>query len=328
MGKYRYSAFMKVNRFSHFSVYVGAILFSVVVISCATHSQAPSDAQLKPLPIKIQPDGDFHPVVDKPAFVKKHPRICLDQAHNNLSIEDERYAPIRSLLESDGFQFHFLKSAIVARALKPCDILYISAAQWRTPEKKAAFDKREVQIIARWVRRGGALLLMSDHPPKMAESVEALMGTFGIHGSLGTTEDTSHALKSLNDPSMIVFSLENGGLNVDHSIVKGTRPGEGLRSVIAFTGQSLIGPPESQGILRLSDEAVDVYELERRSAKGRFVMMTVKIGKGCVAASGDATLFTSKKDINSGEKIGINHPGIDNTQLAINTFRWLAGVGR
>jgi 2-polyprenyl-6-methoxyphenol hydroxylase-like FAD-dependent oxidoreductase len=122
--------------------------------------------------------------------------------------------------------------------------------------------------------------------------------------------------------------------------VRGRDASERVRRVISFTGQSLAGPDSARSILTFSPRAEDlmvgfgqaredVPKDRRKSAAGRSQMLALRFGRGRVVVLGEAAMFSAQLAGPGGRvKMGMNYPGIDNRQLALNTLRWLARVPR
>ena len=69
--------------------------------------------------------------------------------------------------------------------------------------------------------------------------------------------------KDSGNPGFIVYTRESGRL-ADHAITRGRNESERVNKIIAFTGQSLKGPPDSLAFMKLSDSAVDAMPGEIR----------------------------------------------------------------
>jgi hypothetical protein len=140
------------------------------------------------------------------------------------------------------------------------------------------------------------------------------------------TEDQSHLDKALQTE---LFSRENG-LLLDHPITRGRGAGERIDRVVTFTGQSLKGPADSFAFMKLGDTAVDRMPPDRSktvSAAGRAQGLALKFGRGRVVVMGEAAMLTAQ--LAGPQKVkfgGLNLPGIDNRQLALNIMRWLSKV--
>lgn len=125
-------------------------------------------------------DPDFDTKVAKPAYTKKHPRVFLDEAHNNFHTASGRYKPFADLIGSDGYQVTPNKQKFSKETLKGCDVLVISnalgAPMMGSPEaSNPAFTDDECDAVRDWVRAGGNLLLIADHAPMGAANEK--MGT-------------------------------------------------------------------------------------------------------------------------------------------------------
>lgn len=278
---------------------------------------------------EFKTDVAFRPKVKTPTYTKNHPKILVDQGHFNFAFDTGRYDAAVGLLESDGYKIISKKLPFTQDLLKDFDILFISAVsppllKGQPAESASGFTDDEILVVKNWVQAGGALLLMTDHPPAMAYSSEKLANAFGIYGSLATTKDKARQVKELNDPSIIVF--EEDQLNTTHPIIKGRNESERIKKVIAFTGQSLKGPKGSIAVVSFSDTAVDhLLDNTMKPAKDRAEIIAHPFGKGRVVVSGDASYITSKEDSTTNEKHGMNRTGSDNVQLVLNVFHWLSG---
>lgn len=206
-----------------------------------------------------------------------------------------------------------------------------------TPEIEPAFSPVELDAIDRWVRGGGSLLLVTDHWP-YGRAAAALGERFGVHMSGGFTQDPGHFEASLGD-SNLTFSRENG-LLTEHPIIQGRNDSERVERVVTFTGQSLAGPQSAAAFLALAASATDrppgvpVVEKsggdvrvsmeygETYSAAGRAQGLALEVEKGRVVVLGESGMLRAHND-RSG-RVGMNYPGCDNRQLALNIMHWLS----
>src|SRR6185503_14332921 len=104
---------------------------------------------------------------------------------------------------------------------------------------------------------------------------------------------------------------------------------ERINSLQSFTGQSLKGPDDSIAILKLSDAATDstAYESQTSvSAAGRAQALALKFGKGRVLVQGEAAMLSAQVSGPENRKMGMNVPGNDNRQYALNLMHWLSGL--
>src|SRR5262245_13144303 len=277
-------------------------------------------------------DPSFDAKVTRPAYVTAHPKVLIDEAHNNFHTAGGRYKPFATLLSNDGYQVIPNKEKFQLNALKGYDVLVIAnalgaASMFLPGADKPAFTETECDVVRNWVRDGGSLLLVADHAPIGAAN-EILSKRFGIEMSKLHTLDTAHAdLKNGGNPGWIIYSRENG-LLADHPITQGRDATEKINSVTAFTGQSLKGPQESAAFLRLADTAgdYDVKTDKEVSAAGRSQAIALRFGKGKVVVLGEAAMITAQVTGSNKLKFGMNREGNDNKQLALNIMHWLSGL--
>jgi len=136
------------------------------------------------------------------------------------------------------------------------------------------------------------------------------------------------------NPTLIAFA-EGSGLDTTHPIVRGRDSTERVRRVVAFTGQSLGAPGGASVLLRLSEKAEDlmvglgqagpdVPKENRLAAGGRSQGLAMKLGKGRVVVLGEAAMMSAQVAGPQRRPMGMNAPGSDDRQFAINVVRWLA----
>lgn len=277
-------------------------------------------------------DPDFDTKVARPAFRDKGPKLLLDEAHHNFHTAGGRYRPFAELLRNDGYQVVPGKDKFSRESLAPYRILVIANAMGseRMSSDEAsqpAFTAPECDAVRDWVRGGGSLLLITDHAPTGAAN-QTLAERFGVDMSKGATSDEVNFDKEAGRSS-IVFSRENTTL-ADHAITRGRSELEKISRVITFTGQSLKGPPGSTAFLRLGSTAYDEPPGGGKtvSAQGRAQGLAFPFGKGRVVMLGEAAMMSAQLAGQPPRKAGMNFPGIDNRQLALNIVHWLSGVLR
>ena len=278
-------------------------------------------------------DPDFNARVDKPAYRKRGPKILFDEAHNNFHTATGRYKPFADLITNDGYQITSNQQIFTREVLQGCRILVISnalgTARMNDPNAgNPAFTDAESDTVREWVRGGGSLLLIADHAP-MGAANQVLAKRFDVDMSKRFTVDPENSDKESQNPSFIIYTRESGRL-VDHPITRGRNASERVNKVIAFTGQSLKGPSASIAFMKLADTAMDAMPGQNNkpvSAAGRAQGIAMKFGKGRVIVLGEAGMLSAQV-VGTGPqqmKFGMNRPGIDNRQLALNIMHWLSG---
>jgi hypothetical protein len=272
-------------------------------------------------------------------------RVMLDEAHHNImATASGGYQPLVHLLTDAGFDVTPNKLPFGFERLAATDIAIVAnpnGAGERAPvdaRATSAFTDHEIDAIEKWVRGGGALLLVTDHYPT-GVAARSLADRFGVKLSGGWTDDPAHrrALPGYGPIfGYLVFSLENG-LLADHPITRGFDEWEMIEGVATVTGGSMEGPAGSVSLLQLSPTAVDwipsstarafsntTSQAQARdfnpcpscnpvSAAGRSQGIAFEFGRGRVVVIGEM-----------GTLVDYSAPGMQNRQFALNVVRWLA----
>ncbi|MFP5285049.1 MAG: hypothetical protein ACLGI9_04860 [Thermoanaerobaculia bacterium] len=290
-------------------------------------------ALLLPLSASAQriPDPGFDTSVERPAYKLRHPKVVIDEAHSNFHTAEGRYKPLAEMLRSDGYRVLRGTRKFDRKSLEGVRVLVISNATAPDATDEAsgpAFAEEECDAVRDWVRAGGSLLLIADHTP-YGSAAENLAKRFGVDMGRGTVFDPEHGHKE--DPTVLTFSRENGLLG-SHPLLRG------LELVVAFTGQSLGVPDGAAALLKLgpaAKEAQSVQELQANTGRpvgGRAQAIALTFGKGRVVMVGEAAMFSAQliRFEHEGRqmefKMGMNVPGNDDRQLALNIFHWLSGL--
>lgn len=296
----------------------------------------PFQAVYAQLEFKRVHDPDFDVKVARPAFIDWHPKVLFDEAHFNYHTSDGWYKPFMDLITNDGCRVTPNKQKFSADALHGFDILLIASALSPPPRDPndidPAFTKEECEAVYDWVQAGGCLLLIADHAPTGAMA-EIMANRFGVDMGKGWAADIENH-DSSGSESRLVFNEKNGLLG-DHPIIRGRDADEQIEHVVTFGGQSLKGPDGSVVLLKLSDTAVEIENLQRsqkpQSAKGRAQAVAFSCGNGRVVVLGESGIYTAcilSAEGMKPSKMGMNFPGTDNRQFALNVIRWLAGPAK
>jgi hypothetical protein len=297
-------------------------------------------------------DPSFNSSVQRPAYTRTHPTVVIDEAHSNFHTAEGRYKPFADLLRSDGYRVLSGTKRFEKGSLKGVRVLVISNAQ--APDATddfsgPAFTEQECDVLRDWVRTGGSLLLIADHAP-LGGAAEKLAKRFGVEMGKGFVFDLTN---SEGNPTLLVFSRENGLLG-DHPLLRGRNPSEQVKRVVAFTGQSLGVPDGAIALLKLGPSAYESPSRKELGAAlgmdskegpaqksitahaqpvgGRAQGIAMKFGKGRLVVFGEAAMFSAQViRFKEGEqqrefKMGMNVPGSDDRQLALNVLHWLSGL--
>jgi len=275
-------------------------------------------------------DPEFSTAVANPAYNKNSPRVLFDEAHNNFHTTTGRYKPFVDLITNDGYRVIANRQTFTQKTLGTFKILVIANAMGAEEmddegADRPAFTQEECDAVRDWVRAGGNLLLIADHAP-FGGAAEILAHRFGVEMSKGFTFDPLHSEPGAD--SLLIFSKENK-LLPDHPITLGRNDAEQIKRVLTFTGQSLKGPAGTAVILQLADSARDKAEPTSTtdvSVAGWAQGIALKAGKGRVVMLGEAAMLSAQIAGQSKLKMGMNHPGSDNKQFALNIMHWLSGL--
>ena len=286
-------------------------------------------------------DPNFDAKVANPAYSAKHPRVLVDEAHFNVHTAGGEYKPFADLVANDGYEVVPNTKPFDAQSLAGADVLVIASARGAPmPSEKPAFTEAECDAVRDWVRAGGNLLLITDHYP-IGHGSENLSRRFDVSMSKGTTIDSANAAPGAGGPSTLLYSRENGLLG-DHAITNGRNASERISKVITFTGQSVKGPDGSVSFLKLADTAADrlptgagtpgqnrrspgaAANMPQISAAGRSQGVALTFGMGRVVVLGEAGDLTAQLAGPQKRPMGMNYPGIDNRQMALNIMHWLS----
>jgi hypothetical protein len=271
-----------------------------------------------------RPDPQFDPAVAHPAYAGDGaPRVAFDVAHRNWHTPAGRYSPLAALLRHDGYDVGEVTSEFSAASLSPVQVLVVANAMGPDGyEGRPAFTEAEEAALVAWVQEGGSLLLIADHVP-FGSAAKRLAERFGVEMYLAFARDDQHHLGWDNE--RLVFSRGNGLLTAC-PITEGRTAEERVDSVVTFTGQSLSVPPGATPILRLDDEAYDWESRSvRHSARGHAQAIAMRMEKGKAVVLGEAGLLSAQVDP-LGIRMGMNTPGNDDRQFALNVLHWLSGV--
>ncbi|HJQ23456.1 MAG TPA: hypothetical protein VKA60_06030 [Blastocatellia bacterium] len=280
-------------------------------------------------------DPNFNANVAKPAFTKKHPKVLFDEAHFNFHTASGRYKAFADLITSDGYRVTPNKQKFSEDSLKSYDVLVIAnalGAESLSDSKASnpAFTDEECDAVRDWVRSGGSLLFITDHHPTggCRESCQAIRRRMSDSTVLDEAE--ANHLKGYFEVNL-EFRRDNQ-LLIEHPITQGRDASERVNRVVSFGGQSLRGPTGSVGFLKLGGTAIDILPSKQRaSAAGRFQAIAMKFGKGRVVVTGEAGMLSAQlvpeaEGQPPTSPWGMNFPGVDNRQLALNIMHWLSGL--
>ena len=289
-------------------------------------------------------DPEFTPSVVLPAYVQNGPVVGIDATHANFHTADGQYRPFAELLQRDGYKVVSLTETFSAENLAAINVLVIANALPKdfSDPLASAFTDTDVERISQWVKDGGSLLFIADHSP-FGTANEKLARAFDITMGKGWVFDKN---RTGSITTQLEFERQNNSLST-HSITEGRNPQESVNLVRTFTGQSLLGPVNSTVLLRLPDsarEAPSPAELDSEaealsgatgmqygensvSVTGRAQGLAMDYQRGRIVVLGEAG-FLSAQLVRYPDgremRFGMNIPGYDNQQFALNVMHWLS----
>lgn len=297
-------------------------------------------------------DPGFDASVKNPAYVGEHPHISIDEAHHNFHTAGGRYEPFARLMRNDGYDVRAGIQPFDAASLAGVRVLVVANALGQgattgSATSPPAFTDAECAALRVWVAAGGSLLLISDHTP-MGEAAEGLAMAFGVTMGKGFVMSRSDREHTPNQVHQLVFSRANGLLG-DHAIIRGRTDAERIQTVVSFTGQSLVGPPDATPLLRLGSDAWEAptraesqlltgdaeaasitapfASTHGRRVAGHAQGLALEVGRGRVVMLGEAAMMSAQvfpAPTGGQGRMGMNVPGSDDKQFALNVLHWLS----
>lgn len=271
------------------------------------------------------------------------PAVCLDEGHANFHTLEGRFRTFGELLRLDGYVVNASRAAFSAEALGRCTILVISNAQpgsddwssypYPTP---SAFTDEEITSVQRWVRDGGALLLIADHMP-IAGAAQKLAAAFEVtfNDGFAVERHTSEAEREAAFEKPTLFQLDTRTLR-PHAIVRGRAPNESITRVRTFTGQAFQAPAAAEPLLVLPPGFISLMpekpwqfgsETKRIPVDGWLQGAVMPFGSGRAAFFGEAAMFTAQVSGPEQKPMGMNAPMAEqNPQFVLNLMHWLSGI--
>jgi hypothetical protein len=277
-------------------------------------------------------DKSFSYVIKNPAYPKgKGPVVLIDEAHNNFHMALGTYLPFADLLRQDGYVINRAKVKISMELLNSGIIYVIADAQ--PPFNigdPPTFAKEEIQILNSWVKKGGALFIITDHMPDPG-AIKDLAFSFGLEVSNGYVMDGPPPGR----PGPTLFKKADGSL-AEHLLTNGRNSNEQVHHVATFAGSAFRCKQGFQPILILSEGYRSWIPQEYNkfppgtpslNVSGWYQGGVKTYGKGRIAFFAEAAMFTAQVFDSGRIKAGMNHPfGGDNARLLLNILHWLSGL--
>ena len=263
----------------------------------------------------VDPDADT--AVTDPAFpAGTGPVVLVDSAHGERQTLATDYAPFGALLTHDGYVVRDFDEPFSAASLDGAGVLVIAdPVNPRDPanqpkyQSTSAFTPQEIATITAWVKGGGALLMIADHPP-YAGSLRALAASFGFDIEMYAAQHV---------PKEEYFSFANGDL-VDGPLT------HGLPQIQTFYGTAFTAPAAATPLLRFdSSWTMLVTDKPPRPMTPEDLRgATLAVGKGRVVLLAEAGAWSAQLVGRKKDTMGFNAPGAQgNKRFIRNVVRWL-----
>ena len=263
----------------------------------------------------VDPDADT--AVTDPAFpAGTGPVVLVDSAHGERQTLATDYAPFGALLTHDGYVVRDFDEPFSAASLDGASVLVTAdPANPRDPanqpkyQSTSAFTPQEIATITAWVKGGGALLMIADHPP-YAGSLRALAASFGFDIEMYAAQHV---------PKEEYFSFANGDL-VDGPLT------HGLLQIQTFYGTAFTAPAVATPLLRFdSSWTMLVTDKPPRPMTPEDLRgATLAVGKGRVVLLAEAGAWSAQLVGRKKDPMGFNAPGArGNKRFIRNVVRWL-----
>lgn len=335
-------------------------LAETFLLTCTVALSMPASAASQQVPDTAYRFQPISPAAFQPAA---GPVVCVDAAHRNAHSLDGGYEAFGRLLTQDGYRVRPVRDAFDGAVLSGCAVLVVAnagRAEGRPPPPyphPPALTAPELDALFAWVRGGGALLLVVDHPPYpgAVSGVASLFGFQLFDGYAGPSralptsvmvfgdldEDDLRRTTEAHGIPYETFRTGMGdpGTLADHVIVRGRTPAERVSRVVTFTGSAFFPAGDVEPLLVLGPEAAGVVivggnapeaapeEYPMFPLEGWLVGGVRRLAAGRVAVLAEAAMCSAQLAGRQRIPMGMNMPfASQNAQFCLNLVHWLTGL--
>ncbi len=271
-------------------------------------------------------DSTFDVAVSSPVCNTSCPVILIDDIHDNATVtKGWDFITLSNLFSNDGFKVLRGRTQFTKQALAGVNVVVLAGG---------LLDREEMKILNDWIRNGGSLLAFTHHHNRPIYQEYLL--TIGVQTKeIEVVQDSLHGL--LRDaftfnPGLIYFSTDDKLLG-NHPVLKGRNSKENIKKVQTLQSSTIIGPPGSANLLPLSDSAIDYMSINNniesntavKTSGSRSLGCAFNFGKGKIVITDAWALKALIFENSERGYVGMNTPGNDNKQYALNIMRWLTG---
>lgn len=303
-------------------------LFALAIAVCSVNrdcqAQQRADREFRPRP--------FEALHQKGAG----PTVAIDQAHNNFHTLSGRYSPFARVLQLDGYKVTTSPQLFAAKSLEGVDLLVIANAlakentsSWKLPVS-SAFTVDEIDQLVGWIEQGGRLLLIADHMPFPGAARE-LGKRLGIDSWSNGFAGVPKGKAGQVTPGPLRIEPQ-AGLNLAPMSLRSPFREKEIKWVVSFTGSAFQGNELWKPVMTLPKNTVSLEPREawkfdngtKAVPVGGFMQGGIRtLGKGRVAAFGEAAMFTAQTS-GSGRGFGLNSESSPHNQAFLRqVVAWL-----
>lgn len=267
--------------------------------------------------------------------------ILYDFAHNNVD-DPVTFDLLSKWLGPHGYRVRKNNASFDEKKLGFVDILVIKNAiadanreRWSLPTA-SAFTLPELEVLDRWVRRGGSLVVVADHMP-VAGAATDLLSRFGVETSNGFAVNA----KALDgyEPSDVMkaaylkFRRDDGSI-IRHAINDGSLRSQRIDLLTTHVGSAFRLPEQGEPLLKLGPDIISLvpevsWEFDgsttRIDVTGWLQAGVIRIGRGRVAVLGDSQLLAVPWPKSANGEPETYGAAEDNLRFTLNLFYWLSG---
>lgn len=272
-------------------------------------------------------------------------KILIDQSHNtiySLSYGKETAREMLRIMNEDGFELHFTKQLLDSINLiqvqpdllilhgMPNNKILVGKGDKKEVIYKSPLLDAEVIDIAKYVHKGGSLLLFLSHFPGGSGALP-LLEAFRVKFRDGYAYQSNSPGHNGGLCSHFIMTEENGMINSKHPVLATRLSEETLPKTIKFLCGAAVFRDPADVILPFPSNTInytptrdgspDIEEFSNSYAG----MIGFNFGAGRVIICTDQGIFRSLDLLLDGKKIPvtIHDPESDNAGLFLNSIRWL-----
>ena len=235
--------------------------------------------------------------------------ICFDYSHNNrLEIENTAYAEFIHFLFTSSYKVGKITTGITTDKLKPYDVLVLGSPF------ESFFTPNEIEIIVKFVKEGGGLLVMHDDGGDESNetNLNELTSTFGFTFNADTLSDSMSYVRQQNRPLITRFEKHYVTREVEEFV---------HASGCTISVEELLSADPDIEVHILARSGLNAFTTavndEESDSPNTPVLVASNYFKGKVVGIGNLSILSSLSST-------YGFTAYDNNILTSNVFNWLA----